>query len=81
MEKGKEFMQTINHAMQALAELAKPIQEAELVAARAAAEVQPPNAAILRQPPKPRVPATKRKEAGRNRVDQDDPSDEDDEED
>eukprot|EP00972_Heterocapsa_arctica_P054502 8031513-Heterocapsa_arctica.AAC.1 len=64
MEKGKEFMQTINEAMQALAKQAKPIQEAMLAAAKAATEVQPPNAALLRQPHKPRAPATKRKGQG-----------------
>eukprot|EP00972_Heterocapsa_arctica_P046503 6862996-Heterocapsa_arctica.AAC.1 len=63
--------------MQALAELAKPIQEAKLAADRAAAEAQPSNAAILRQPPKPRVPATKRKEAEANRLDQEEPEDDD----
>eukprot|EP00972_Heterocapsa_arctica_P059043 8704358-Heterocapsa_arctica.AAC.1 len=30
MDKGKEFLQTISDAMQALAELAKPTQEAKL---------------------------------------------------
>eukprot|EP00972_Heterocapsa_arctica_P064981 9592561-Heterocapsa_arctica.AAC.1 len=68
-------MQTINEAMQALAELAKPIQEAKIEAARAAAEIKPPNDAILKQAPKPRAPAKKRKPG--NRLDDSEPSDED----
>eukprot|EP00972_Heterocapsa_arctica_P004814 713772-Heterocapsa_arctica.AAC.1 len=65
LDKGKECMQTINVAMQALLELAKPIQEAKDTAAKAAREVPPPNADQLNQPAKPRTTAFKRKSARR----------------
>eukprot|EP00972_Heterocapsa_arctica_P075831 11185819-Heterocapsa_arctica.AAC.2 len=68
--------------MGALAELAKPIQEAKQMAARAAADAKPPpNEAHLKEAPKPKAQASKRK----NRIDQEEVSeedcDEDDEED